>query len=62
MRQRFGQLSDTDLDAYRFACTQILGKQQGEREREGERGAINQQKDKQSKEGSDGMSAEPAVE
>lgn len=33
-----------------------------EREREGERGAINQQKDKQSKEGSDGMSAEPAVE
>ncbi|CAK9047605.1 unnamed protein product [Durusdinium trenchii] len=24
MRQRFGQLSDTDLDAYRFACTQYI--------------------------------------
>ena len=25
MRQRFGKLSDTDLDAYRFVCTQWLG-------------------------------------
>lgn len=25
MKQRFGQLSDTDLDAYRFLCTQLLG-------------------------------------
>ena len=25
MRQRFGKLSDTDLDAYRFLCTQRLG-------------------------------------
>ena len=24
MQKRFGQLSDTDLDAYRFACTQCL--------------------------------------
>eukprot|EP00435_Cladocopium_sp_Y103_P037392 s3262_g9.t2 len=25
MRQRFGKLSDTDLDAYRFVCTQYIG-------------------------------------
>ena len=25
MRERFGKLSDTDLDAYRFVCTQWLG-------------------------------------
>eukprot|EP00438_Fugacium_kawagutii_P024710 Skav235550 [mRNA] locus=scaffold3067:265657:266194:+ [translate_table: standard] len=25
MKQRFGQLSDTDLDAYRFLCTQYIG-------------------------------------
>eukprot|EP00434_Breviolum_minutum_P035075 symbB.v1.2.031048.t1/scaffold3436.1/size58694/9 len=25
MRKRFGQLTDTDLDAYRFVCTQYIG-------------------------------------